>query len=134
MKLMQGVAETEQQIKKEKQPDSKTGKAVAKDEDTGNFSKTTQNPQISKKHSKARKNTKKSEKIENKPNTCLQKQVFSFRAMVSDIAIWRAYAIASGKTMAYISNAAMNEYLRRHKLNDAQMAVFEALKAVKERE
>lgn len=134
MKLMKGVAETEQQIKKEKQPDFKTGKAVAKDGDTEKLNEKPQNLQTALKHSKARKNTKKSEKTENKPNTKPQKQVFSFRAAVSDIAIWKAYATASGRTMEYIGNAAMNEYLRRHKLNDAQIAVFEALKVLKERE
>lgn len=45
---------------------------------------------------------------------------------MSDISVWRAYATASGKAMEYIGVAAMNEYVRRHKLNDAQRAVFEA--------
>lgn len=101
MKLMQGVAETEEQIKKEKQIDSETGKAG--------------------------KNTPKSKKTENKSNTKLQKQVFSFRAILSDISTWKAYAIAAGQTMEYIGVAAMNEYMKRHRVTGADQAVFEAL-------
>lgn len=56
------------------------------------------------------------------------KQVFSFRALIKDISMWRAYAVASGKTLEGFCNVAMNEYLRRHKLAGAEQAVFEALK------
>ena len=59
MKLMQGVAETEQQIEKEKQPDSGTGKDVAKDGDTG---KLNEKPQIATKESKARRMPRKEKK------------------------------------------------------------------------
>ena len=59
----------------------------------------------------------------------MQKQVFSFRAILSDIVIWKAYAVASGNTMEDICNAAMHEYLRRHKLAGAEQAIFDAIKA-----
>lgn len=58
-----------------------------------------------------------------------KKQVFSFRAMLADVVIWKAYAVASGKTMEDICNAAINEYLRRHKLAGVEQAVFDAIKA-----
>jgi len=133
MKLMQGIEDAENQIQKEKQivGGQKAQKTqVAPDNVRGPVRK----PQTAPEQSKARKNTKKSKIIENKPNTSSQKQVFSFRAAVSDIAIWRAYATASGKTMEYISNAAMNEYIKRHKLNEVEIAVFEALMVREERE
>ncbi|HBI61377.1 MAG TPA: hypothetical protein DDY31_09225 [Lachnospiraceae bacterium] len=129
MKLMQGVTETEQQIEKEKKPDSMTGKAVAKDGDTEELNKKPQNPQKVPKKSKPRSNAPKSKKAKNEPNKMSKKQVFSFRAMVSDISMWKAYATATGKTMENIGTAAMHEYMKRHKLNEAEQAVFEALKA-----
>ena len=129
MKLMQGVAETEQQIEKEKKPDSVDGKAVAKDGETRKLNEKSQKPQITPKESKARKNASNSKKTENKPNTKPQKQVFSFRAMITDIAAWKAYATASGRTMENIGTAAMHEYVKRHRLNAAEQAVYEALMA-----
>lgn len=54
--------------------------------------------------------------------------MFSFRALIKDISMWRAYAVASGKTMEDICNAAMNEYLRKHKLAGVEQAVFDAIK------
>ena len=57
-----------------------------------------------------------------------KKQVFSFRAMLADIMIWKAYAVASGKTMEDICNAAMYEYIKKHKLAGTEQAIFEALK------
>lgn len=129
MKLMQGVAETEQQIEKEKKLDSVIEKAVAKDRDTGELSKKPQKPQNPQGQSEPRKNIQKRNKSENKPNTKPQKQVFSFRAMITDIAAWKAYSAASGRTMENIGTAAMHEYMKRHKLNEAEQAVFEALRA-----
>lgn len=117
MKLMQGIEETENQIQTQKQDTEFVG---------------TQNPQKAPKQLKARNNTKKSKKGENKPNTKPQKQVFSFRALITDIAVWKAYATASGKTMEYIGVAAMQEYVKRHRLNAAEQAVFEALMAREE--
>ena len=114
MKLMKGVEETENQIQTQKQ-------------DT--MFVDSQKPQNPQRQSEPRKNIQKRKKSENKPNMNPQKQVFSFRAVVSDISIWRAYVTASGKTMENIATAAMNEYMKRHKLNDAERAVFEALKA-----
>lgn len=106
MKLMQGVEDAEKQIQKEKQ-----SQEIQDD---------LHMPQNS-------NNTSKRKKAENKPNTKPQKQVFSFRTVIADIAVWKAYATASGKTMENIGTAAMNEYMKRHKLTGAEQAVFEAL-------
>jgi len=132
MKLMQGIEETEKQIQKDKQSDSNQGKLLAKGGDTNKSHESSQKPQKTLKQSKLRKNTKNSKKDENGLNTKPQKQVFSFRAVVSDILIWKAYATAAGKTMENIGTVAMNEYMKRHKLNEAEQAVFEALKAREE--
>lgn len=64
----------------------------------------------------------------NETDKIQQKQVFSFRAVLNDIVIWKAYAIASGKTMEDICNVAMNEYLKRHRLAGTEQTIFEALK------
>ena len=58
-----------------------------------------------------------------------KKQVFSFRAVLTDIAIWKAYAVATGQTVESIGNSAMNEYLKKHKLSGAERVIFDAIKA-----
>lgn len=115
VKLLQGIEDAENQIQKEKQP-----QGVRRD---------LQESQSSQSVSKPSKSTKKSKKTENKPNTKPQKQVFSFRALTEDISIWKAYSTATGKTMEKIGTAALNEYIKRHKLNEAEKAVFDALGA-----
>lgn len=56
-----------------------------------------------------------------------KKQVFSFGAAIRDICIWKAFVTASGRTMENIGTAALNEYMRRHRLSGIEQAVFEAL-------
>lgn len=56
-----------------------------------------------------------------------KKQVFSFRAVINDINIWKTYATASGRTMEEVGTEAMNGYIRRHKLSQKEQAVFDAL-------
>lgn len=127
MKLMQGIEETEHQIKIQKQ--DKMLQSVSEKAESGKMSESVQKPQIAFGQSKPRKNMKKSGKAENGTNTRSKKQVFSFRAKVSDIAIWKAYATAAGiNTMEYLGSLALNEYIRQHKLTGAEKAVFEALK------
>lgn len=58
-----------------------------------------------------------------------KKQVFSFRAVISDINVWKAYATASGRTMEDIGSDAMNGYIRKHKLSETEQAVLNALMA-----
>ena len=125
MKLMQGIEDTENQIQKDKQQDTNQGRT----KDVDKPCKSIQKSQKALKRSKIRKDVEKNQKTENKPNTKPQKQVFSFRANLSDISIWKAYATAAGKTMENIGTAAINEYIRRHRLNEAEQAVFEALEA-----
>lgn len=134
MKLMQGIEETEKQIQTEKQTQEsdKVSQSILKGTETGKVPKKPQKSQEALKQSQPRKNTKKSKKAENEPNTRSQKQVFSFRAMVSDISVWKAYTTASGKTMENIGTVAMNEYIKRHKLTEAEQAVFDALRVREE--
>ena len=127
MKLMQGIEATEKQIQTQKH--DKMSQRVAEKDETGKMYESHQMPQIAQKQLKPSKTTRKGKKTEDKPNTKSQKQVFSFRAAVSDISIWKSYGTASGKTMENIGTAAMNEYMKRHKLTGAEMAVFEALMA-----
>ena len=69
------------------------------------------------------------EKAEEKPNTKQTKQVFSFRASVNDIAVWRAYATAVGTSLEKVANAALKEYVENHPLTGTEQTIFEALKA-----
>lgn len=127
MKLMQGIEETENQIKTEKQ--NKMPQSVPEGTDAGRLQESALGSPNASKQPKARETVKKSKKVENKPDIKPQKQVFSFRAKVSDITIWKAYATAVGKTMENIGVAAMQEYIKRHKLTEVEKAVFEALRA-----
>jgi len=68
------------------------------------------------------------EKPPEKPKTG-KKQVFSFRASVDDIAIWKAYAKATDQTMEVIGTAAMNEYIKRHELTGDEKTLFELMKS-----
>ena len=127
MKLMQGIDETENQMQKEKQTQKvekpMRKEAVIKDakEIAGKYQKAEKQP-------RTKKNTSIGKKSGNAPDKMQKKQVFSFRALIKDISMWRANAVASGKSMEDICNVAMNEYLKKHKLADVEQAIFEALK------
>ena len=124
MKLMQGINETENQMQKQTQ---KAEEKENMENETKDTLKTAEKPQKAKKQPKAR-NTSMRKKDENDLDVMTKKQVFSFRAVVADITIWRAYAIAKGETIENLGNAAMEEYLKRHKLSGTELAIFEALK------
>ncbi len=127
MKLMQGIEEAENQMQKEKQT-QKVGKQEKVENETRDNQRAVGKPQSAKRQPSTKKNTGMGKKNGNESGN-MQKQVFSFRAILSDIVIWKAYAVASGNTMEDICNAAMHEYLRRHKLAGAEQAIFDAIKA-----
>lgn len=56
-----------------------------------------------------------------------KKQVFSFRAAINDICIWKAYVTARGMKMEDIATDAMKEYLKKHKLSETEQIIFNAL-------
>lgn len=128
MKLMKGIDDAESQLQKEKQT-TKTEEAMRKETGTENNKGTVRKPQKSEKQPRVKKNTAMRKNNENETDKMLKKQVFSFRAVLADISIWKAYAVASGKTMENICNAAMYEYLKKHKLAGVEQAIFEAIKA-----
>lgn len=128
MKLMKGIDDAESQLQKEKQT-TKTEEAMRKGTGTENNKGTVRKPQKSEKQPRVKKNTAMRKNNENETDKMLKKQVFSFRAVLADISIWKAYAVASGKTMENICNAAMYEYLKKHKLAGVEQAIFEAIKA-----
>ena len=126
MKLMKGIEEAENQMQKEKTTQKPEEKKKVENE-LQNTQKAVRKPQTAKGQQKV-KNTVMRKKTGNEPDKIQKKQVFSFRALIKDISIWRAYAVASGKSMEDICNAAMNEYIKKHKLADIEQAIFEALK------
>ena len=127
IKLMQGVDDAEKQLQNEKQS-QKAEKPMREETETRDTQKAAGKSQTAKEQPKV-KNTTMRKKAENEPDKTSKKQVFSFRAMLSDIAIWRAYAVASGKTMEDVCSAAMHEYIRKHRLTGAEQVVFDAIKA-----
>lgn len=128
IKLMQGIDDAENQLQKGKQT-PKTEEAVKKEIGTENNKGTVRNLQKSEKQPKAKKNTSMRKKAVIEPDEMSKKQVFSFRAVLTDIAIWKAYAVATGQTVESIGNSAMNEYLKKHKLTGTEQAIFDAIKA-----
>ena len=124
LKLMQGIEEAEGQMKKDKGQQAVPMPNVAEEKSAGRFlDKAEKTPEPPPKPKAAPKKAK--EKIS-------PKQVFSFRASLPDITVWRAYATATGETMENIGCMAMNEYIKRHRLDGTEQAVFEALKAKNE--
>ena len=88
-----------------------------------------QEPQKAAQTEQTIKSTLAEEKTEEKADAKAQKQVFSFRASKEHISDWKAYATATGLTMENVGAAAMNEYLLQHKLEGAEKAVYDALRA-----
>ncbi len=88
-----------------------------------------QMPQIAPETQEPIKSTPTEEKAEEKPNAKPRKQVFSFRASIDDIAIWRSYATAAGTSLEKFANAALQEYVENHPLTGTEQVIFEALKA-----
>ena len=127
MKLMKSIDDAENQLQKEKQT-PKIEEAMRKETGTENNKGTVGNPQKSEKQPRAKK-TSMRKKAVIEPDKMSKKQVFSFRAVLTDIAIWKAYAIATGQTVESIGNNAMNEYLKKHKLSGAERVIFDAVKA-----
>lgn len=123
---MQGIDETENQMQKQTQ---KGEEPTRKEVETEETKETVGRSQKAGEELKSKKNTAMRKKGGNEPDKISKKQVFSFRAMLTDIAIWKAYAIASGKTMEDICNDAMYEYIKKHKLAGVEQAIFDAIKA-----
>lgn len=124
LKLMQGIEEAEGQIKKDKGQQAVPMPKEVEDKPAGRLSeKAEKTPEPPPKPKASPKKAR--EKIS-------PKQVFSFRAALPDITVWRAYATATGETMENIGCMAMNEYIKRHRLDGTKQAAFEALKAKNE--
>lgn len=52
--------------------------------------------------------------------------IFSVRADADAVAEWKAYAKAkTGASMASVVDAAMAEYMKRHKLTEAEMGIYD---------
>ncbi|MCM1219774.1 MAG: hypothetical protein NC548_35275 [Lachnospiraceae bacterium] len=91
---------------------------------------------VGSKKGEARKSGAKGKKKENtdKQEKDQDQQVFSFRASLSDIDRWKFFVAATSQTMQKMATNALNEYVRKYKLSEPEMAVFEALKARKNAE
>ena len=130
--LLKGVEAEENAIKIDQETEE-MAQTYFSHEESQNAPQTTQNAEIDTKTKKARKSTPKLKKAIEKANTRQEKQVFSFRASKYDVQNWKAYSTATERKMSDVLTAAMNEYMKRHKLSGAEEAVFVALKAKNEK-
>ncbi len=126
MKLMRGAEEAEKQMQKQTQ---ELEEAKSKEAETRDTKETDRKPQKAVKQPRTKKNTGMGKNNEKETDKMLNKQAFSFRAVLTDIAVWKAYAVATGQTVESIGNSAMNEYLKKHKLSGAEWVIFDAIKA-----
>lgn len=129
VKLMQGIDETEKQIQKEKKPQPAYEPEKGEGEFSDRTSEVEQNLCRPSKRAAVKKNIVNDIKNGTATNMRVKKQVFSFRAELSDINIWKAFATSCGKTMESIGTDALNEYVKRHRLSEAELAIFNALLA-----
>lgn len=139
MKLMQGIEAIEGQVKKDKeiQDGDVLGTVINVELSKKSSDKTEQAsdvlPESQTEASKEQLQAKKKRvavddsKMKRNTNKTPQKQVFSFRAIISDISVWKAYATACNRTMEDIGSDAMNSYIKKHKLTETEQAVFNAL-------
>lgn len=58
-------------------------------------------------------------------------KVFSFRSWIDEVDGWRLYAAVKGLKIDELGAAAMNEYIKRHPITDAERALQEAIEAVR---
>lgn len=130
MKLMQGISEAEELLGNHKQ--TKSIQAEIPTKGTREFEAAEGSPSDSSTKVPApTKPTKGKKEAKNKKTNAAngQKIVFSFRIHLSDISIWKSYAVATGTSMEKIASQAMTEFVNRHKLSGPELAVFEALMA-----
>ena len=131
MKLMQGIGETEGLFQKEKQPE--TNEIPAEEKEQKDMKPEGEKNAPSDAAQKASTVTQKTEAVRRKTRTKKkaenQEKVFSFRATEDDINLWKNYKTAVGKTMENIGTAAMNEYIKHHKLSGTELELFELLLA-----
>lgn len=84
---------------------------------------------------KPKERTPMEEKAREKANTKPEKATMGFRAEVSKIEFWRAYADATDTELGIMCTAAIDEYIQRHELTADQKEIIDikmkALKAVK---
>lgn len=125
LNLMKGIEETEQQIQKEKQPQESSVSKVAEKKPAEEPSAGAE--KVQKASSQPTADSKKESQKKEKGRE--EKQVFSFRASLGEIALWRAFATATGEKIEHIGCKAMNEFMKNHKLSGTELAIFEALKA-----
>lgn len=127
VKLMQGIDETEKQIQQEKkqQPAYEAEKKVG--EFTDRISEVQQSRAL--KGAAVKKNVQSDVKDGVASNIRIKKHVFSFRADIKEINIWKTYALSCGRSMESVGSEAMSEYIKKHKLSETEQAVYNALMA-----
>ena len=129
VKLMQGIDETEKQMQQGNKPQPAYEAEKKAGEFTDRTSEVQQNPRRALKVAAVKKNEQNDVKDETASSVKVKKQVFSFRAAIKEINIWKAYALSCGRSMESIGSEAMNEYIKKHKLPETEQAVFNALMA-----
>lgn len=141
VKLLQGIEDTEGQINKEKQAPGNEASDVGEKAEASKKPSNTISQSLDivpetqtecfkvKGPEKKKRVAEESPKLKNAPDKSVKKQVFSFRATTANINLWKSFAVATGRTMESIGTEAMNEYLKKHRMSDAETAVLKALLA-----
>lgn len=103
-----------------------------------NIVEATQKPQTAPEPQEPIKSTPAEEKAREKANTKPQKATMGFRAEVSKIEFWRAYADATDTELGIMCTTAIDEYIQRHELTadqkeiiDIKMKALEAEKRIR---
>lgn len=137
VKLMQGIAEAEEQVARDREAqevhageEDKDKEMLGKSPDNVKQDSDAQQGHATESFREQRKPKGRSMAVNEEgrdSKKSKKKQVFSFRADVNAINVWKAYSTASGRTMEEVGTDCMNEYMRRHRLSGIEQAVFEAL-------
>lgn len=137
VKLMQGIAEAEEQVARDREvqeihagEEDKNREVSEKSIDKVKPDSDAQKESITESLKKQRMPKEKSMSVNGEERDLKKsnkKQVFSFRAAINDICIWKAYVTARGMKMEDIATDAMKEYLKKHKLSETEQIIFNAL-------
>lgn len=153
MALLKGIDEANNQLDKEKQQvpqeafmneneDSIEGVKRMNEENQKNSFNEKENPaeviiqkpETHKKSKSSKKNPSEKEELEIQTNTEPKKAVMGFRAEQEKMEVWKLYADATGQEIGALCTAAIDEYIKRHKLNEDQQQLFNLKKKMLETE
>lgn len=129
LKLMQGIEDAEGQIIRDKAQELHANEQEGQKEEIANEGESDNDSEYNQQSIADRIRPEHDRSLnKGKSNASSRKQVFSFRALLHDIDVWKAFATATGKTMENVGAAAMNAYIENYKLSKMEEDIFVALR------